>query len=77
MYPVELEIKDATESNAFASYNFIYHKRNDFNSEITNIPFPISITPSSQAYDSWLYTKCSGLLLCFIIKVKRLWNKLN
>ena len=53
MYPVELEIKDTTESNTSASYldlllsigrdgqlhTSIYDKRDDFNFHITNVPF--------------------------------------
>ena len=52
MYPVELEIKDTTESNTFAFYldilsigrdgqlhTSIYDKRDDFNFHITNFPF--------------------------------------
>ena len=64
MYPVELEIKDPTESNTSASYldlllsigregqfyTFIYDKRDDFNFQITNFPFLISNIPTSPAY---------------------------
>ena len=64
MYPVELEIKDTTESNTSASYpdwllsigrdgqlhTFIHDKRDDFNFHITNFPFLSSNIPTSPAY---------------------------
>ena len=64
MYPVELEIKDTTESNTSASYldlllsigrdgqlhTSIYDKRGDFNFHITNYPFLSSNIPTSPAY---------------------------
>ena len=65
MYPVELEIKDTTESNTSASYldvllsigrdgqlnTSIYDKRDDFNFHITNFPFLSSSNiPTSPAY---------------------------
>ena len=64
MYPVELEIKDTTESNTSASYLdlllsigrdgqlhiSIYDKRDDFNFHITNFPFLSSNIPTSPAY---------------------------
>ena len=60
MYPVELEIKDTTESNTSASYldlllsigrdgqlhTSIYDKRDDFNFNITNFPFLSSNIPT-------------------------------
>ena len=64
MNPVELEIKDTTESNTSASYldlllsigrdgqlhTSIYDKRDDFNFHITNFPFLSSNIPTSPAY---------------------------
>ena len=64
MYPVELEIKDTTESNTSASYldlllsigrdgqldTSIYDKRDDFNFHITNFPFLSSNIPTPPAY---------------------------
>ena len=64
MYPVELEIKDTTESNTSASYldlllsigrdgqlhTSIYDKCDDFNFHITNFPFLSSNIPISPAY---------------------------
>ena len=64
MYPVELEIKDTTESNTSASYldlllsigrdgqlhTSIYDKRDDFNFHITNFPFLSSNIPTLPAY---------------------------
>ena len=61
MYPVELEIKDTTDSNTSASYldlllaigkdgqlhTFIYDKRDDFNFHVTNFPFLSSNIPAS------------------------------
>ena len=66
MYPVELEIKDTTESNTSASnldlllsigrdgqlHTSIYDKRDDFNFHITNFPFLSSNIPTSPAYGS-------------------------
>ena len=64
MYPVELEIKDTTDSNTPASYmdlvlsigrhgqlhTSIYNKRGDFNFNITNFPFLSSNIQASSAY---------------------------
>ena len=64
MYPAELEIKNTTESNTFASYldlllsirrddqlrTSLYDKRDDFYFHITNFPFLSSNIPSSPAY---------------------------
>ena len=68
MYPVELEIKDTTESNTSASYldlllsigrdgqlhTSIYDKRDDFNFHITNFPFLSSNIPTSPAYGAFI-----------------------
>ena len=68
MYPVELEIKDTTESITSASYldlllsvwrdgllhTSIYDKRDDFHFHITNFPFRSSNIPSSLAYDTFI-----------------------
>ena len=70
MYPPELEIKDTTESNTFASYldlllkigrdvqlhSSLYGKRDDFNFHITNFPFLSSNIPSAPAYDAFYLT---------------------
>ena len=64
MYPVELEIKDTTESNTSAFYldlllsigcdgqlhTSIYDRRDDFNFHITNIPFLSSNIPTLPDY---------------------------
>ena len=64
MYPVELKIKDTTESNTSASYldlplsigrdgplhTSIYDKRDDFDFHITNFPSLSSNIPTSPAY---------------------------
>ena len=64
MYPVELEIKDMTQSNTSASYldlllsigrdvhlhTSIYDKRDDFTFHITNFPFLRSNIATSPAY---------------------------
>ena len=64
MHPVELEIKDTTESNTSASYldlllsngrdgtlhTSIYDKPDDFNFHISNFPFLSSNIPTSPAY---------------------------
>ena len=63
IYPVELEIKDTTESNTSISYldlllsigrdgqvhTSIYDTRDDFNFQITNFPFLSSNIPTSPA----------------------------
>ena len=63
-YPIELKIKDTTESNTSASYldlllsierdgqlrTSLCDKRDDFNFNITNFPFLGSNIPSSPAY---------------------------
>ena len=68
LYPHELEIKDTTESNTFASCldlllsicrngqrcTSLYDKRNDFNFHITNFPFLSSNIPSSPAYGVYI-----------------------
>ena len=68
MYPVELEIKDTTESNTSASYldlllsigrdgqlhTSIHDKRDDFNFHITNFPFLSSNIPTSPAYSVFI-----------------------
>ena len=60
IYPVELEIKDTTETNTSASYlnlllsigrdgllrTYIYDKGHDFNFHIKNFPFLSSNIPS-------------------------------
>ena len=67
-YPVELEIKDTTESNTSASYldlllstgkdgqlhTSIYDKRDNSNFNITNFPFLSSNILASPAYDVFI-----------------------
>ena len=95
MYPVELEIKDTTESNTSASYldlllsigrdgqlhTFIYDKRDDFNFHITNFPFLSSNIQTSPAYGIFIsqlirYARACSSYGCFILRAKRLSNKL-
>ena len=78
MYPVELEIKDKTESNTFTSsldlllsigrdgqvHTSICDRRDDFNFHIRNFPFLISNFPSSPAYGVFIYK--NNLLLRYI-----------
>ena len=68
MYPVELEIKDTTESNTSTSYldlllsigrdgqlnTSINDKRDYFNFHITNFPFLSSNIPTSPAYGAFI-----------------------
>ena len=68
MYPIELEIKNTTESNTSASYldlhlsigrdgqlhTSIYDNRDDFNFHITNFPFLSSNIPTSPAYGAYI-----------------------
>ena len=76
VYLVELEIKDATDSNTSASYmdlrlsirrdgqihTSIYDKCDDLNSHITNFPFLISNISASTAY---------GVLILQLIRYAR------
>ena len=71
MYPVELEIKDTTESKQHfcflpgftsvdregpsTSHVTIYDKRDDFYFHITNFPFLSSNIPTSPAYGVFIY----------------------
>ena len=69
MYPVELQIKDTTESNTSASYldlllsigrdgqlhASIYDNRDDFNFHITNFSFLSSNIPTSPAYGVFIW----------------------
>ena len=68
MYPVELEIKETTESNTSASYlnlllsierdgqfhSSMYDKRDDFNFHIIKFPFLSSNVPTSPAYGAFI-----------------------
>ena len=76
MYPVELEIKETTESNTSAScldlllsigrdgqlHASIYDKRDDFNFHITNVPFLSSNIPTPPAYGVFI-SQLSHLVL--------------
>jgi len=67
IYPIELEIKDTTDTYRFASYldlyleidnerllrTKLYDKRDDFNFAIVNFPFICSNIPPAPAY--WVY----------------------
>ena len=82
MYPVELEIKDTTESNTSASYldlllsigrdgqlhTSIYDKRDDFNFHINNCPF--------LSNKLIRYARACSSYGCFILRSTRLSNKL-
>ena len=64
IYPIELEIKDTTDTDRSASYldlhleidsegrfrTQLYDKRDDFNFPIVNFPFLCSSTPAAHAY---------------------------
>ena len=95
IYPVELEIKETTESSTTASYldlllsigkdgqlhTSLYDKRDDFNFHITNFPFLCSNIPSSPAYGVFIsqlirYARASSSYECFILRARRLANKL-
>ena len=92
MYPVELEIKDTTESNTFTSYldlllsigrdgqlhTSIYDKRDDFNFHITNFPFLSSNIPTYGVFILQLirYARACSSYGCFILRASRLSNKL-
>ena len=81
MYPVELEIKDTTESNTSASYldlllsigrggqlhTSIYDKGDDFNFHITNIPFLGSNIPTSPAYGVFISQLAYTVCPCLLL----------
>ena len=64
IYPIELEVKDTTDTDASASYldlhleidnegrlkTKVYDKRDDFNFPIVNFPFICSNIPAAPAY---------------------------
>jgi hypothetical protein len=68
IYPIELEIKDTTDTDRSASYfdlhleidsegrlrTKLYDKRNDFNFPIVNFPFICSNIPAAPAYRVYL-----------------------
>ena len=95
LYPAELEIKDTTESNTSATYldlllsierdgqfrTSLYDERDDFNFNITNVPFLISNIPSSPAYGVFIsqliwYARACSSYECFILRARRLTSKL-
>ena len=90
MYPVELEIKDTTESNNDLHLSIgrdgqlhtsIYDKRDDFNFHITNFPFLSNNFPTSPAYGVFIsqlirYARACSSYGCFILRATRLSNKL-
>ena len=95
IYPVELEIKDTAENNTSASYldlllsivkggqllTSICDKRDDFNFNITNFPFPSSNIPTSPSYGVFIsqlirYARVCASYGCFILRATRLSNKL-
>ena len=88
VYPVELEIKDTTESNTSASigrdsqlHTSIYDKRDDFNFHITNFLFLSSNISASPAYGVFIsqlirYARACSSYDCFILIITRLFNKL-
>ena len=90
MYPAELEIKETTESNISASYldlllsiesdgqlrTSLYDKRDDFNFNITNLPFLSSNIPSSPAYGVFIsqlirYARACSSYKYFILSSSR------
>ena len=68
IYPIELEIKDTTDTDRSASYldlhlkivsegrlrTKLYDKRNDFNFPIVNFPFICSNIPAAPAYGEYI-----------------------
>ena len=59
----------------------LYDKRDDFNFHITNFPFLCSNIPSSPAYGVFIsqlirYARASSSYECFILRARRLANKL-
>ena len=92
MYPVELEIKDTTESNTSASnldlllsigrdgklHTPIYDKGDDF---IKDFPFLSSNIPSSPAYGVFIsqlvqYAGACSAYECIILRARRISSKL-
>jgi hypothetical protein len=68
IYPIELEIKDITDTDSSASYIYVhleigsegwlrtklYDKRDDFNLPIVNFPFIFSNIPAASAYGVYI-----------------------
>jgi hypothetical protein len=65
IYPIELEIKDTTDTDRSASYldlhleidslrTKLYDKRDDFNFPIVNFPFICSNIPAAPAYGIYI-----------------------
>ena len=68
IYPIELEIKDTTDTDRYASYldlhieidsegrlgTKLYDKRDDFNFSIMNFPFICSNIPAAPAYGVYI-----------------------
>jgi hypothetical protein len=79
IYPDELEIKDATESDIFVSYvdillnidsngrltTSLYDKRNDFDFAIVNFPVICINKPLSPAYDVYISQLIRYARTCF------------
>ena len=91
MYLIDFEIKNTTESNTSASYlDLIGGKVNFTLSFMTNVTISISILyflllssniPALPAYGVFIsqlirYARACSLYGCFILRVKRLSNKL-
>jgi hypothetical protein len=69
IYPIELEIKDTTDTDTSASYldlhletdsegrlrTKLYDKRDDFNFPIVNLPFICSNIPAAPAYGVYIF----------------------
>ena len=70
IYPIELEIKDTTDTHRSASYldihieidserwlrTRIYDKRDDFNFSIVNFPCICSNIPAAPAYGVYIFS---------------------
>ena len=78
IYPMELEIKDATDTVKSASYldlhleidnegrlkTKLYDKREDFSFPIVNCPFLSSIILATPAYGVYIYIPIDTILPC-------------
>ncbi|KAK3106240.1 hypothetical protein FSP39_015854 [Pinctada imbricata] len=86
IYPSEIEVKEATETNNSASCldimdTSLYDKRDDFNFSIANFPFLSSNIPSSPTYGVFIsqlirYARASTKYTDFVLKARRLSDKL-
>ena len=78
---LEIKKKKTRQKATLLLLTSIYDKRDDFNFNITNFPFPRSNIPSLPAYSVFIsqlirYTRTSSSCNCFIQRATQITNKL-